>query len=214
MVNIPVCIECGLTTDSEGRLIVNTGSSVWPYACDEGNGASLYCGTDGILRAEPEKFTQFQQVFVTHIAASSEMNAAGLGTPMDTANDSALTGSLTVTNPSDCRAMTAVIEWGVRHAEGIINGVGLTNYQVGARLENSAAAILGDVHQHWRYNGQDASSIISFDSMGSTRKTSVTIAAGASETFTVFGYFILADYNGDSQLSQWISSMDILSFNS
>lgn len=45
-----VCVSCGLTTDVDGRLIVNTGSAVWPFACAETSGTRIRCGSDGVLR--------------------------------------------------------------------------------------------------------------------------------------------------------------------
>lgn len=91
-----VCVGCGLTTDAEGLLIINAGST-WPYACDQEDlGGAIYCSpVDGIVRTAPADLarTVTNTGGITPGAPVTILN--GADTTVDTVD-------ITLTNPSTC----------------------------------------------------------------------------------------------------------------
>lgn len=88
-----ICTGCGLTTDSNGNLIVNTGDAVWGYPCADTLGARIYCGSDGILRADP-------QPLATIISLENSGYASGIAIDTDLTEYALL--EFDAVNPSGC----------------------------------------------------------------------------------------------------------------
>ncbi len=209
-----VCVSCGLTTDAEGRLIVNTGDESWVYACSYENGVPIVCGADGVLRsALPEKFTIFESEDFNN--GSGEITAATFGSPVigGPNEDQSNPIVIVIDNPSDCLPMTIVAWPTVDHALVTKTGAGNSNVQIGAMLSVTGSIVSGphDVHQHWSHSG--SVSAITFDAMGSSRPYSFTLPAGGSATFTLTSYINVIAYNGSTSLDNWITRLDINGFN-
>jgi hypothetical protein len=104
MANIPVCIDGCLTVNDEGSLIVATG--VWPYDCDDTEGETAYCGSDGTLRTAPP--TDFSQRSGFENQTGLTINVPDEPTVMFTLDTAELaaTGGIPASafqNPSNCR---------------------------------------------------------------------------------------------------------------
>lgn len=90
-----VCVSCGLTLDTDGRLIVNTGGAVWPYACAEAAGGStLYCNpATGVLHGGPT--VKVDAVLAFDSSSFADTNVPGVFTTI-------VTTSNPTVNPSSC----------------------------------------------------------------------------------------------------------------
>jgi hypothetical protein len=90
-----VCVGCGLTTDAQGRLIVDTVGN-WPFSCDqEDHGGGIYCSpVDGALRTAPN-------VLARTATATGSSSSAPI-TVLENDTDTVGTISITLTNPSSC----------------------------------------------------------------------------------------------------------------
>lgn len=49
-----VCVGCGLKTNTDSELVVDTGAAVWPFTCASTQGGSLYCASDNRLTGPPD----------------------------------------------------------------------------------------------------------------------------------------------------------------
>lgn len=212
-----VCTSCGLTTDSDGKLIVNVGGSAWPYACAQTEGEDLYCDpATGRLHASPEKFYLNEELVVVHQAGNTDqVNAfatVGAG-PTDVG-----TGTLVITNPSTCRPMTLVARFGLEHVQFVKIGQGSTEIVVGAHMlvsgsiaDNTGSQPAG--HQSWRHDTDEADfNRIIFDSQRPSAVRRYTLPAGGSATFELRGMLDLRQYNGNSTFQAWRTYLEVMGF--
>lgn len=98
-----VCVGCGLTTDVDGLLIVNT-VGAWPFTCDQEDfGGGVYCSpVDGALRTAPP-------VVARNASTSGGVSPAD---PITVTNGSTVTVDtidVTLTNPSTCYSARALL---------------------------------------------------------------------------------------------------------
>lgn len=123
MANIPICIDCGLTVNDEGSLIVNTGNATNPYAtttCNDADLSPIICGDDGILRGLPNTKFRFNVsatnnfISGTHHNTPVPMNITGAETVVFTLDTTNLVAdglsSAAFKNPSDCRPALVIEE--------------------------------------------------------------------------------------------------------
>lgn len=197
-----VCIGCGLTTDDQNRLIVNTGGTAWPYTCSDADGAPIYCGSDGVLRAMPEKFQIRNVQYSANLSGTADSATFGSPSPGAGSNNDFGTGlEYVLDNPSDCLPMTVAVTFGVEHVGVQKVGAGNADVIYGAHMSSMGDIVTtgNDAHQRWAHNGSVTS--IRWDAMGSTRTKVYTLAAGGSVTFTVQPYTQLVSYSGGAVLN-------------
>lgn len=200
--------DCGLT--GLGTLIspleVDTGGSAWPFACADTQGAAVYCGADGAVRVDPEKFTIFQSVEVVDGSAQTNTFAAVGTGPQDVGGPVAMV----VTNPSSCRDMLLIVETGVRHAQLVLSGAGANEVTIGAHFD-----VVGSIidtqnqvgHQRWRFGG---GTTITFDSQRPSQRFTYTLVPSGSATFSLFSSLDTIAYNGSAALNGWATFLDVV----
>ncbi len=93
---------CGLTTDAEGLLVLNTQD--WPWTCDQEDlGSGVYCSpVDGLVRADPPALAR--------VATNS--GGVNPGDPITVDEDDEVTVDtidITLTNPSTCYSARCLI---------------------------------------------------------------------------------------------------------
>lgn len=220
-----VCFSCGLTTDSDGNLIVNT-SGTWPFACDITNGAPIYCDpTTGKLYLPPEKF-RLTGNMVAHVSGTNLIGSAAFGSPdvggdetqvvltsVDVLNSNPVaavtthdTGSATVsiTNPSACRTMVVDLEVGVNHAffRYSPGGGGISSVFIDSHLAVSGDFAIPEFpvgHQIWMASGTTA---LQYDTENSVGRRQFTISAGGNLAFRLDGYMQLFSDNGNTTIRE------------
>ncbi len=202
-----VVVDCGL--DGVGTLgdplVVNTGGSIWPFACDEDQGAAVYCGADSVLRVDPEKFVIYESLTIDDGSGQTDTFAAEGAGPTDVSGPV----DVVITNPSNCREMVIFLETGVEHGLMTYSGAGENDCLIGAHF-----VILGDIiadedtsgHQRWRFGG---GATIAFDSQRSGERFVYTLAAGGSATVSLYSSMDNVVYNGSALLSTWSTYLDI-----
>lgn len=204
-----ICTGCGLTTDSSGRLIPNTASAVWPYACAETNGVKIRCGADGVLRsAMPEKYNLVQRMATTLHTGTLTALAPADGNP----HDLTPTNSMVVTNPSPCLPMQLLVSVGLAHALLTKTGAGNTHVSLSSRLSVTGAivdAASDGGHQIWQLNGSTAGR---FDTQNSLNRRQYVLPAGGTATFTLRDVITVFTYNGDSTVTNWNSTCVVEGF--
>lgn len=209
-----VCTSCGLTTDAQGRLIVNTGSATWPYGtCIYSNGIPIVCGADGVLRlAEPHK-EHVRTVQVSSPLPSAQVTSAQFGSPTVGGPNQVFGSPITKTlvNPSSCLPMTVAVRFGVQHTVWTKAGAGDSGTLIGATLSNDVTMVTADAHQQWRHNGT-VSSLVN-DTMNSTSVFMFTLAAGATVTFSLQPYINVVTYNGSTSLTNLQFVLDVDAWN-
>lgn len=208
-----VCTSCGLTTDTQGRLIVNTGGAAWPYVCAYSNGIPIVCGADGVLRlAEPHK-EHVRTVQISAALPSAQVTSAQFGSPAIGGANATFGIPLThtVTNPSPCLSMTIAVRSGVHHAVWTKTGNGDSRTQYGAVLSNTIDLSVADAHQQWQHSGT-VTQVLN-DAMNSTTVTMFTLAPGAAVTFTLQAYINVPTYNGNTALTNLQYVLDIEAWN-
>jgi hypothetical protein len=149
-----ICTGCGLTTDANGNLIVNTGDAVWDYPCSDTLGGRIYCGSDGILRADPQPLAT--------IISLEKSDFAVDGTALDTNLTEYAALTFDAVNPSSCLPAvvfyTAEVEVSVDLATGARYRVYINNNRyvdytnagatsatnVGWQISSSTAFTLGE----------------------------------------------------------------------
>lgn len=204
-----VCTGCGLTTDDQGRLIVNTGDATWDLTCSYVNGIPIVCGPDGVLRLSEPQRLHTRQVFYSS-ALSGQITSATFGSPViggATANFG-LPLEITIDNSDGCLPMRVAARHGIHHAALGKTGAGDTRTQYGTTMTISGSVVdVTDAHQQWGHDGSVTS--IVFDAMNSTRFDMYTVPAGGSALFSAQRYISVASYNGNTTLTNHQAVIDI-----
>lgn len=194
MANIPICIDCGLTVNDAGSLIVNTGGATWAYDCTKDHATGLFCDPDdGVLKvndggqgggthwiADSDRQTILPNTI--NINAIPNIDIEGdeqdIGTPL----------TRTITNPSNCRPMKIQFSWALSHF--FISKGGPSDM----RIEGYARMTLtgdindtGEVHQIWRHRdaNADSNARIEWDASGSQKTNTYMLKAGGSFKISV-----------------------------
>lgn len=185
----PSIVACGLTGDGTALtpLAVDTGGSVWPFACPQVNGADVYCdAATGRVHVDPEKF------FVDEFFMLTDPNSAGA--PFNINGYAAVIGGPTVdiqsdtfnvVNPSPCRPLTFKLWSGVEHGEIVIQGNGSSYTQWGTHviLTGGVAFDSGQTrgHQSWQVSNTADHVVSRLDTMGARELLGTfTLAPGAN----------------------------------
>lgn len=202
-----ICTSCGLTTDSDGNLIVDVNDSAWPLtACAYTSGTPIYCGTDGALRGPAEKFSQFNRIgknFITEngITTDSQPNRmthweptqSGVLTDISSDGNGTANGAggkapltFTIPNPSKCLPFYVYMEAGISHAYVHYEGnPGSFTFEASAFITVTGALqnFTGHTgHQIWGFDTHGTHEEIVFDSMGAR----ATVDPNGSDTkFTI-----------------------------
>lgn len=205
-----VFTDCGLsgTGTLVDPILVDTGGSAWPFGCDDTEGAPVYCGSDGALRVDPEKFVVYDSVELSTPSDQTD-TLAPVGTgPTD------VTGPafFDITNPSTCRDMVLFVEAGVNHCRVVYSGAGANEVTIGTTL-----LVSGDVtdtvnqagHQRWRFGG---GTTITFDTMGSRSRRTYTLGPGQSATFNIYNNLDTIAYNGTASLNNWSGYVSVTGY--
>lgn len=209
-----VFTDCGL--DGLGTLIdplvVNTGGTVWPWACDEDQGAAIYCSTvDGAIRTDPEKFVIYQTLLLTDGTDQTD-NFATAGSGLTVVGGPV---SVVINNPSLCRDMLIITDAGVEHASLLFQNTGRNDVSFGANV-----VVVGDIvdaysqagHQRWATQGQHATDFNRFDTQRSSTRKIYTLIPGGSATFSLYSDMNNFNYNGSALMSNWTTYLDIIGF--
>lgn len=212
-----VCFACGLTTDANGNLIVNTGGHTWPFTCTEASGgAPLYCDpTSGELVGAPPKYVR--SGFVVASYGTGELTHFAPVSPSFTT----LSGfaRLTIVNPSSCYPMQADVRFGVNHGDFENNKQPFTDFGTNeSRVElvpiYSATGTTADIssdpggHQIW-----GGAAFESLDSQGASSLRSHVIPPGGTAFFDVGATIRVDVYNGDTQLQNYQTFIYVLAYN-
>lgn len=217
MATSKVCTSCGFTTDEDGRLIVNTGGSAWPYECNQANGEDLYCDPDtGRLHASPEKFYLNEELVVVHQTGDSDQLDDWV--PIGVGPTLVGSGTIDIVNPSLCRPMRLVARFGLEHAQFVIIGSGSTEIVIGVQVTVTGA--IADTtglqpagHQSWRHSTTEADfGRIIFDSQRPQSLRRYTLPPGGTATFTLKGNLDARLYNGNSVLQAWRSYLEVMGY--
>ncbi len=206
-----VCFSCGLTVDSQGRLIVNTGGAEWPLGCAETNGQAIYCGADGVVRTAPEKFHTREQRFSP--SATGQVTSATFGSPTIGGGTEDWGTPLTyvLANPSECLPMRVAVRYGIHHAIWAKIGAGNSQTLYGLRLAVTGSIVdTNEVHQQWRHDG--SVNQVSMDTPGQ-ETLMFTLPAGGTATFTATPIINVASYNGNTTLTNLILVLDVDAWN-
>lgn len=208
-----VCYSCGLTTNSDGNLIVATSgtsgdNTKFPVTdtCTITNGTHIYCdSTSGAIYGEPEKFFRARRFGKALTAPNVNVALTDLAPADDTKTNILTPISIIFENPSPCRPMNFLIESGISHVRlNVIEdgGEGLTEVEFGTELTLSGDVSFGPTdtgHQIWAGNVNDASQPnipdlnLTFDSMGARSYIATQIIpAGGSITISLQGWMKLA----------------------
>ncbi len=208
-----VCYSCGLTTDDQGRLMVNTGGAEWPYGCVETNGVPIVCGADGILRSGmPEKFHIRDQQFTPQVSGQVTSATFGSPTPGGGEEDWGTPLVYVLENPSDCLPMQVAVRYGIHHAFWTKTGSGNSQTLYGLRLDVTGSIVTSnDHHQQWRHDGSITSLIMD---TASSETQLYTLPAGGTATFTATPIINVVSYNGNTTLTNLALVLDVDAWNS
>lgn len=219
-----VCTACGLKANSDGNLVVNAGVLAdWTaagFTCDMANGAGLYCdATDGVLRAAPEKF--IRSGFAVASFGTGELTSFAPVSPAPSHPFTTLPGTATVTiaNPSPCRPMNVDLRFGVNHGDFENNKQPFVDLGTNeSRVElipilttvGTTADVVNNQGGHVIWGG---AAFESLDSQGASSLRNFVIAAGATATFTIGATIRVDVYNGDTQLVNYQTFVDVRAYN-
>ncbi len=208
-----VCISCGLTTDSQGRLIVNTGGAEWEYACAESNGVPIVCGSDGVLRSGmPEKFHVREQEYSSTRNGLATSATFGSPTPGGGSVDFGDPMVIVLENPSDCLPMRVAVRFGIHHMAMTKTGSGNTSILVGVDLTVTGGIVAtNEAHQQWRHDGSVNAMI--WDTQNGTETLLFDLAAGATATFSAQNHIIVTAYNGNTNITNHLGVLDVEAWN-
>lgn len=207
-----VCVGCGLTTDIDGRLIVNTGGAVWTYGCSEVLGVPIVCGSDGVLRSGMPEKSHIRGIQYSP-QVSGQVTSATFGSPVIGGGNFNFGPPIVdvVANPSDCLAMRVFVRHGINHALFTKFGAGNSHVTTGTALTVTGSIIaFGDAHQQWRHDGSVV--VIAFDSQNSTEVTQFILVAGGTATFSAQPYINVAAYNGNTTFANHTAVLDVDAF--
>lgn len=199
-----VCLgACGLTTDTNGNLIVKT-AGPWPYpGTPASSGDPIYCDPNtGGLFVPPPKYQILQ--FVDAMPGSGQLNTYGL-----TIGGGAgyITGpfAVTVANPSVERPMFLVVETRINRASVDIYDAGKTEFQIYPELTISGAITQAATAYGGRYTTatqHTAGDKFTDDGPGAENLPQFfTLPAGASATFSLRVLGQLLFFGGNATLS-------------
>ncbi len=206
-----VFTDCGLT--GLGTLVsplaVDTGGSAWPFGCDEDQGAAVYCGSDGALRVDPEKFVVYDYIETANFTGEIDSFGATVGGGVTDLGAGPV--DFVINNPSNCRDMVLFVEAGVAHCRVDFDN-GPNDIAIGAHFVG-----VGDItpdetevgHQRWKATG---TADYSFDVQGSMSKFTYTLGPGDSVTFSLYATLQIFSYT-DGDINQFRAFLDVKGFN-
>lgn len=165
-----VCYNCGLTTNSDNELIVDTNEAVWPFTgdCSYTSGSPVYCGEDGALRTSPPGAIRSVNVDRNRSYSSEEIPDEETAFGFRAADGGV---SYTLTNPSSCYSavvdITEIWDFDLRPS-------------VGCRVRINAQLPYGQI---WDFTNRGTATIIDMGWNTPVRRNFI-LAPGASQVIT------------------------------
>lgn len=211
--DVNLATACGLSGNGTpgSPMQVNTGTSVWPFACTPPSafGSKVYCDPlSGQLIVDPKQDRLVIDAVLTSVAGTVETNAIGvpIGGPPSVFGP---TLSGTFTNPNPCRSMVVTVVGGVKHFNLRADTGGRLQFQYGLQLTltGPAAGVYNPNGGHVQFMadgnraGTDPNWDFIWDTVATTQYAQFILPAGASFNYTLQGNAQLTNYNGDSQVN-------------